>query len=68
MPDRRMEIEAKLLCRKCNAYPFTLYRVETRPDSGIWTNTLWPASPDVPPPIGEALCPTCRGALVRVAP
>lgn len=73
MPERRLEIEARLQCPVCRGVPFLLYRRETRPDSGIFENVLWPNT-DTPSPVrinppasATLTCPADGAVLVRVA-
>jgi uncharacterized protein YbaR (Trm112 family) len=65
MPERRLEREARLVCPDCQGAPFLLWRRETRPESGIFEHVLWPAHPDVPPPVNpeRLTCPDCRAEL-----
>jgi hypothetical protein len=68
MPERRQEIEARLHCATCGASPYTLYRRETRPGSGVYENVLEAATRDVPLTTSAPICPVCGGPLRRVAP
>lgn len=63
-----MEREALLKCRDCGGTPYTLYRRQTKPDSAVYENVLWPNSPNVMPPANpeRMICPECRTELVRV--
>lgn len=70
MTEPRLEVEADLVCPKCQGHPFRLYRRETKPESGIFTHQLWPTDPSIPPPVSvsQILCPTCRVECRRAAP
>lgn len=67
MPDRLLQREASLVCPKCGGKPYTLYRRQTEPGSAVFLSVLWPAHPDVPPPLDPAkiTCPQCGELLVR---
>ena len=69
MPDRKMEVEARMTCPKCGGVPYILYRRQREPDSDIFENVLWPA-PDSkarPPTSPTPNCPDCDVQLVRKA-
>ncbi len=68
VPD--LEREAMLRCPTHKDPVFILYRRRTAPESPVFEHVLWPASPDVPPPVkaSKLECPRCQSALVRGAP
>jgi hypothetical protein len=72
MTERRLEREAIFRCRDCRGTPYVLYRRQNMQPSGELLQTfqhqLWPASPDVPPPLHpeDLRCP-CGGELDRIA-
>lgn len=73
-PERRMELEAKLLCGHCQHAPYLLYRRQAMEPTGqlrvSFENVLWPAHPNVAPPLHpeHIECPDCHVELIRVAP
>ncbi len=68
MPD--LELDSLLRCPTCRGVPFRVYRRRVKPESPVWESVLWPAHPDVPPPVRQeaALCPDCRVPCAREAP
>lgn len=74
----RLELDSVLRCDHCDAAPFRVFRRQLVNFPGTereqvlqsWESVLWPAHPDVPPPVSTAAigCPACGGPLRRVAP
>lgn len=74
----RLELDSVLRCDHCADAPFRVFRRQLVNFPGTereqvlqgWESVLWPAHPDVPPPVRtEAIgCPACGGPLRRVAP
>lgn len=71
---RRLELDSVLRCPHCQGAPYKVFRRQNRQSDGTllpsFESVLWPATPDVAPPIHpeRITCPDCGDALVRVAP
>ena len=65
-----LEREATLRCPTHKDAVYLLYRRRTRPESPVFEHVLWPATPDIPPPVSSStlICPRCSASLVRSAP
>ena len=68
MPERALELEAKLECPKCAGVPYYLYRRQIVAGGPVWEHVLWAGQQGiVPPPADPAkiVCPQCGVELVR---